>query len=307
MNTSRLTGRIVAITGAARGIGFATARALRERGAAVAIGDIDADLADEAAKSLGSDVVTAELDVTDAKSFTAFIDTAERELGPVDVLVNNAGIMPIGPVLEESHELAQRVLDVNVSGTLIGMKIALARMAERGTGHIVNLASVAGKSPVPGGMSYAASKAAIVSLTESARVEFAGSGVSFSCVLPSFTNTDLIAGTTGTKFVRTAEPAEVGAAITNAIAKRRPDVFVPSVLGPIIKTQPMLGRALRDRANAMLGAYDAFLGYDRGAREEYQARISGGARRSEPAKTSPRYGGGAAGKHTAKRSGSSAK
>lgn len=306
MNTSRLTGRVVAITGAARGIGRATAHELRERGAAVAIGDIDADAVAEAAESLGPDVVAAELDVTDEESFTAFIDRAERELGPVDVLVNNAGIMPIGPVLEESHDLARRALDINVSGVLIGMKVALVGMVERGSGHIVNLASVAGKSPVPGGLTYAASKAAVVSMTESARVEFTGSGVSFTCVMPSFTRTDLIAGTTGTKFVRTVEPQEVGKVITRVIVKPRPDVFVPAVLGPIVKTQPMLGRAIRDRVNAMLGAYRSFLDYDRDARAVYRERISQGVKPPKATEMAPGPGSRAFQKPAAKSTGSSA-
>src|ERR1700752_4212921 len=94
-----ISGRVVAITGAARGIGLATAKALRAKGAKVAIGDVDADRAIEAAHSLGADVLAASLDVTDPASFRDFLALVERELGAVDVLVNNAGIMPIGPFL----------------------------------------------------------------------------------------------------------------------------------------------------------------------------------------------------------------
>src|SRR3954465_11590963 len=132
-----LNGRVVAITGGARGIGLATARALRAAGAKVAIGDLDLDATTAAAEGVGADVLAAQLDVTDPVSFKAFLDLVERELGPLDVLVNNAGIMPIGPFLEEQHSTAGKVLEVNVGGCMIGMKQALPRMTARRSGHII--------------------------------------------------------------------------------------------------------------------------------------------------------------------------
>jgi NAD(P)-dependent dehydrogenase (short-subunit alcohol dehydrogenase family) len=268
-----LSGRVVAITGGARGIGLATAGALRATGARVAIGDIDADAAIAAAGGLGPGVLAAGLDVTDRESFAAFLALVERTLGPVDVLVNNAGIMPIGPMVDEPDETARRVFEINVLGCLTGMKLALPAMLARGRGHIVNVASAAGKSPVPGGASYAASKAAVVSLTETARVEHAGRGVAFTCVMPSFTATELIAGTKGTRFVRTVQSAEVGAAIAAAVARPRPDVYVPRSVGTILRTQPLLGRRLRDAINRRLGADRTFLDVDTAARAAYDARI----------------------------------
>jgi NAD(P)-dependent dehydrogenase (short-subunit alcohol dehydrogenase family) len=219
--------KVVAITGGARGIGLATAKALHAAGHKVAIGDIDGDEAINAAQQIGSDVLSARLDVTDPGSFRDFLALTERELGHLDVLVNNAGIMHIGPMLEESAAFAQRTLEINVGGVLNGMKLALPGMLSRGHGHIVNIASVAGKSPVPGGASYAASKAAVVSLTETARVEFRGKGIDFTCVMPSFTQTDLIAGTKGTRFVATNKPEDVASAIAAAVAEPRYDVDVP--------------------------------------------------------------------------------
>ncbi|HSV39134.1 MAG TPA: SDR family oxidoreductase [Nocardioidaceae bacterium] len=273
MKRSGLDGRVVAITGGARGIGLATAKELLGRGAKIVIGDIDADLVVREAAALGAEALGVELDVTDPDSFEKFIAAAEERFGVVDVLINNAGIMPIGAFLQEPTSLAARALEINVGGALNGMKTVLPTMVRRGKGHIVNVASVAGKSPVPGGLTYAATKAAVVSMTESARVEFAGKGVHFTCVMPSFTNTDLIAGTQGTKLVKTVEPEDVAQAIRKALEKPRADVFVPRVLGPIVFTQPLMGRGLRDRVNHVLGADRVFLEFDASARKGYTDRI----------------------------------
>ena len=269
--------RVVAITGGARGIGLATARTFRAGGARVAIGDIDDALAATAAEGLGDDVLSAGLDVRDAGSFERFLELVERELGPVDVLVNNAGIMPIGRFVDEDTATTRRALDVNVNGVLNGMRAALPGMLARRRGHIVNVASVAGRAPVPGGITYAATKAAIVSATESARVEHAGSGVSFTCVMPSFTATELIAGTKGTKGIKTVTPEAVAQAILCGVEKDRKDVFVPGSVGTIVKITPLLGRRLRDALNRSIGAYDTFLDVDHGARAAYDTRITGEA------------------------------
>ena len=279
--------KVVAITGGARGIGLATAKALHGLGAKVAIGDIDGDEAARAAQTIGGDVLAAKLDVTDEASFRDFVALCERELGPLDVLINNAGIMHIGPMLEEPTSIAQRTMNINVLGVLTGMKLALPGMIKRGRGQIVNVASVAGKSPVPGGASYAASKAAVVSLTETARVEFRGQGVEFTCVMPSFTATELIAGTKGTRFVATIKPDDVAAAIAAAVAEPRYDVYVPKSVGAIIKLNSLLGRKVRDGMARALKADRTFLDFDSSARAGYEERISGSSaaevRSAEPA------------------------
>src|SRR4051794_37593328 len=103
-----LSGKVVAITGGARGIGKATATALVRKGCRVAIGDLDLELAEKTAAELGGGTVATALDVTDRSSFSAFLEEAERELGPIDVLINNAGIMPVTPLVEEADDSIRR-------------------------------------------------------------------------------------------------------------------------------------------------------------------------------------------------------
>jgi NADP-dependent 3-hydroxy acid dehydrogenase YdfG len=172
-----LQGKVVAITGGARGIGKATAKALIGQGAKVAIGDLDLELAEKTAAELGSGTVALELDVTRRDSFEAFVDGVEERLGPIYSLINNAGIMPIGPLAEEDDATARRMVDINLHGVIYGTKIAIARLQPRGTGHIVNIASQAGKAGIPGGATYCATKHAVVGLSEAVRQELRDSGV----------------------------------------------------------------------------------------------------------------------------------
>jgi NAD(P)-dependent dehydrogenase (short-subunit alcohol dehydrogenase family) len=274
-STAAVSGKVVAISGGARGIGLATAKALHQAGARVAIGDIDEAGVQRAAKEIGDGVFASHLDVTSPDSFNAFLASATAALGPIDVLDNNAGIMPIGPFLSQTSDTARRELEINVLGCLNGMQAALPAMLARGRGHIINTASMAGKGPVPGGLVYCATKAAVIHATETARVEFAGRGIEFTCVMPSFTNTDLISGTKGTRLVRTVEPEDVAKAILRAIVKPKADVYVPAELGVLARLQPLLGRRVRDAINRAIKADRAFLEVDHAARSEYEERVAG--------------------------------
>jgi NAD(P)-dependent dehydrogenase (short-subunit alcohol dehydrogenase family) len=268
-----LSGKRIAITGGARGIGLATARELRRRGASVAIGDIDAEAVKQAATSIGPDVIALHLDVTDAASFGSFLADTKQGLGGLDVLVNNAGVMPIGHFLEIPEEVVRRSMEINLLGPTLGMRAALPDMLGQGHGHIVNVASSAGKSAVPGGVNYCAQKAGLIHLTEGSRLEFGDRGIHFTCVMPAFTNTDLIAGTKGTRFIKNVEPEAVAEAIAIGIEKNQKDVYAPASLRTIFRVQPLMGRRLRDRMYRALGAYDTFLDIDQIGRASYNDRI----------------------------------
>ena len=259
----------IAVTGAGRGIGLATAKALHDEGATVIIGDLDESAAQAAATTIGPRAQAYALDVADYDSFARFIENA----GPVDVLVNNAGIMPIGRFLDLPPAVHRKAVEVNVIGCLNGMHLALPGMLERGRGQIVNVASTAGKTPVPGGLSYCGTKSAVIALTETARVEYAGSGVEFTCVMPHFTNTELISGTSAMRFFPVVEPEDVADAIVNAIRKPKADVYVPKIVGAVLRTQRLMGRGVRDFVSRKLGAYNTFLDVDQSARAGYDSRI----------------------------------
>jgi len=269
-----LNGKVVAITGGARGIGKATAQALVRQGARVGIGDLDVELARQTASELGGAVRAYELDVTSRPSFAAFLDSVESDLGPLDVLVNNAGIMPITPFLEETDDSAVRQLDINVHGTIFGMKEALPRMLGRRTGHIVNLASVAGKGGFPYLATYCATKHAVVGLTEAVRGEYLDSGIGFTVVMPAMVNTELTAGVKAGRGVEKAEPEDVAAAIVEAIQYDRFEAFVPKLVGRINKVMTVMPRRVREGIAHYLEADQVMVQADMSGRKHYEERVA---------------------------------
>ena len=169
-----LTGLIAAVTGAARGIGRATAEAFVRQGMKVAIGDLDVEQAQRTADEIGRGTVAVELNVTERPSVERFLDEAEQRLGaPVDVLVNNAGIMQLGRFWEEDDATAQRMIDINLHGVIFGTKAALQRMLPRNRGAIVNIASQAGMVAIEERSAYCTSKAGMIHLTKSLALEWA--------------------------------------------------------------------------------------------------------------------------------------
>jgi NADP-dependent 3-hydroxy acid dehydrogenase YdfG len=272
-----LAGQAAAISGAARGIGRVTAEAFLGQGMRVAIGDVDMQAAEETARELGPSTVAIPLDVTDHRSFTSFLETAEEQLGPIDVLVNNAGIMPLGPFLEEDDATARRILDINVNGVILGMKVFLPRMIDRRRGHVVNIASQAGKYGFPGGATYCASKAAVINLSRAVRKELRGTGVEISVVSPVAVNTELGLGLAEPRQrqFRKIEPRQVADAIVETLRVPRFDVHVPKQLSVSERVSALLPISVQDglsrasRADAVLSQADA------GARAGYELRAAG--------------------------------
>ena len=276
-----LNGQVVAITGGARGIGRATAAALIAQGARVGIGDIDAPLAEKTAFELSTPAtpgpIGLPLDVTDRASFAAFLDEVERQLGPLDVLVNNAGIMPVGPFVAESDASAERLVDINVHGVILGSKLAIERFMPRGRGHIVQLASIAGKEGFPGGVTYCATKHAVVGLTEALRAELRGTGIDLHQVLPIGVNTELYSGVSAARGFPTAEPAEVASTIVELLQTGKFELYVPRQVGAITRMQALMPRRLAEAIIRFTKGDQLLLSADPVAREAYEARINGSA------------------------------
>jgi NAD(P)-dependent dehydrogenase (short-subunit alcohol dehydrogenase family) len=269
-----LSGKVVAITGGARGIGRTTAQALVRKGCRVALGDLDLELAEQTATELGGGTVAIQLNVTDRDSFSAFLDEAERQLGPVDVLINNAGIMPVTPFEQESDDSIRRQLDINVYGVMVGTQLAVRRMKARGHGHIVNIASSAGKAGVPGIATYAATKHAVVGLTEAVRAECRGSGVELSYVMPITVNTQLIEGLADKRGVKRVEPEDVAEQIVDALELGRVDVYVPRELRLSVVLGTLLPRRAREAVARFMGVTEVMTEVDPTARHAYEERIS---------------------------------
>ena len=272
-----VAGRVVAITGGARGIGAATAGALVRRGARVAIGDLVLELAECTASELGGGTVALQLDVTDRHSFEAFVEEVERQLGPLDVLVNNAGIMPVGPFLAEDEAGAHRIIDIDVHGVIIGTKLAARRMVGRGTGHIVNIASQAGKAGMPGLATYCAAKHAVVGFSEAVRGELRDTGVEVSCVMPAVVNTELTAGMKQARGVKQIEPEDVAEAIVGALERPHFDVHVPRSLGVVGAVVSLLPRRGREAIGRAMRADKVAVDVDFAARSAYEARAAASA------------------------------
>ena len=273
-----LAGRVVAITGAARGIGRATADALVREGATVAIGDLDLEVAERTAGEIGPRAAAFALDVTDRASFERFLESVEARFGAVDALVNNAGIMLLGPFVDEDDATARRMVDINVYGVMLGMKLALPRFVARGEGHLINIASAAGKAPYPGGATYCGTKHFVVGVSETVRGELRGTGVDLSVVMPVVVDTELAAGLRTPHGIPRVQPEDVAAAIVDTLRRPRFDVYVPRAIGPLTALSAIAPRRLRELMMRAIGAHRV-LWVDPAERAGYEVR----AARSEPA------------------------
>ena len=181
----RLEGRTALITGAARGIGLAFAEAYVREGACVAIADIDGDGARAAATGLGDAAVAVDMDVADQASIGSAVAETISALGRIDILINNAAIFTAAPIVEIDRADYARVFDINVAGTLFTMQAVARHMIERGIeGRIINMASQAGRRGEALVAVYCASKAAVISLTQSAGLSLIRHGINVNAIAP---------------------------------------------------------------------------------------------------------------------------
>jgi short-subunit dehydrogenase len=268
-----VNGKVVAITGGARGIGKATATALVRRGCRVAIGDLELELAEQTASGLGGGTIALPLDVTDRGSFAKFLDETERQLGPVDVVINNAGIMPVTALVDESDASIKRQLDINIYGVIVGTQLGIERMRPRGSGHIVNIASQAGKTAIPGIATYSGTKHAVVGICEAVKAELRGSGVEVHCVMPTVVNTELTAGV-GQKLIKPVEAEDVANEIVDALELGRFDVYVPKSNAVMTRFTALLPRRVNEAIGRLMKADKLMFEVDHAARRAYEERAA---------------------------------
>lgn len=220
----KLEGQTAIVTGAARGIGAAVAESLAAAGATVVLTDIlDEDL-DKTARRIGDRATKVYLDVSDENGWKKVVDSTLADTGRIDVLVNNAGILAFATLEDTDPVLFRKLLDINVTGSFLGLRAVIPTMKSAGSGAIVNLSSSSAVLPHNGTGAYAASKFAIRGLTRTAALELGPYGIRVNCVMPGGVNTPMTNPqglsqedlATRFRFVpqqRGCEPAEIAAAV----------------------------------------------------------------------------------------------
>lgn len=232
-----VAGRLVVLTGGGRGIGAATARALAAEGARMVLLDLDADAAASVAAEVGG--ASYGCDVTDLDALPALVDRIETEQGRIDVWINNAGIMPLNRIEDEPASTTRAIVELNLMAVLVSTKELVRRFKERGQrdGHVVNISSAAGRSPIAGAATYSASKAAVSMFSNALHFELRAdeAGVDVSAVHPGMVSTELATGFTKTGGIPPATPEQVAEAVLAVVRKPRMNVYVPAVIDTTLR------------------------------------------------------------------------
>ena len=219
--TARLEGKTALITGGARGQGAAHGRRLAEEGAAVILADILEDAGRAHARELraaGRDVHFQRLDVTAPGDWDAAVEAAESRFGRLDVLVNNAGVVRVAPIVDESDDGWNATMAVNATGVFYGMRAAIPALRRSGGGSIINIASIYGPVGAPGYVAYTASKGAVIAMTKVAALEHAPDHIRVNAICPGPVRTPMSeqegnASVDITPLRRRAEPEEISSAV----------------------------------------------------------------------------------------------
>lgn len=266
------------VTGSSSGVGAATARALASRGAGVVINfSKQAAPAEEVAQACiaaGGDAVVVRADVAKDGDCRDLASAALARWRRIDGLVNNAGIMVIGTHLDVPLEAQLKQLDINLRGVILGVHDVAPRMIAAGGGQIINIASLAGRIPTPGAAVYSATKAGVLALTEALDAELSASGVRVAAVLPSFTNTGLIDGTTPPKLSPPISPEQVAAAVVGLMGKHKAVVTVPRSLAFSSLQWGLLPNRTKRWMGRKTGMDSMFTDFDHDARANYESRTT---------------------------------
>ena len=272
-----LKGQLALVTGGGRGIGRAISLELARAGARIAIADLDPAAARAVAEEIrasGGDARSDPLDVTERADFDSLVARLEVESGPVDILINNAGLMTLGSFGEHGALEDVTQIEVNLLGVANGMRAVLDRMRARKRGHIVNIASLAGRVGTPYAAIYSATKHAVIGLTESVRGELFGSGVDFTYVMPTLVRTELIAGAGRPLWPPVASPEDVARAVRHALEHNVLDVYVPKSGRLSVVLPVLLPRALVDWVGRRLRVDQMFARVDAAKRAAYIERTT---------------------------------
>jgi NAD(P)-dependent dehydrogenase (short-subunit alcohol dehydrogenase family) len=249
--TYDVAGRTVLITGAARGIGAATARRLHAAGANVALLGIEPDRLEALCAELGERSLWREVDVTDADAVREAVDESAERFGGIDVAIANAGVHWTGPMATTPLATLERELEINLFGVVRTVHAVLPYVIER-RGYILNIASLAAASHAPLMTSYAASKAGVEALTNSLRTELAGSGARAGCAYFGIIETDMVRSAFANRTVQAMlpvlpgfarRPAPLAAAvdaIEEGVRRRRARVWAPRYVGPALLARGVL-------------------------------------------------------------------
>jgi short-subunit dehydrogenase len=252
---------IAVITGGARGIGRQLALDLLERGYHVVIGDLDLDATKATALELGDGASAVRIDVTDRALVAEVIDDIESRVGPIELWVNNAGIMPTGAFAAQPIEVSRAIIDINYAALVEATALVLPRMLARGHGTIVNMASATGIKPLAGVAVYSGTKAAVIAFSEALRRELRGSGVRVIAIAPNLVRTALGAGIT--------PPALSGSLDAAAVSR----AIVPRKLTFLLRLSGVLPVRVRDWVDDRAGSDQIGLGGDPAARRAYLADV----------------------------------